>query len=124
MGTSPDTFNKVKNLLRKLDDSIDSARSRRLTQTTPARQAPSSNTPTPAPTYIGGTPHNNANQPYSGHTGLIGGSSHGATPSYGANSPHSINQPHMPGGQPAAQPPVQRARPMIRPSDSYGSLAG
>ncbi|MBL8744728.1 MAG: hypothetical protein JNK58_00065 [Phycisphaerae bacterium] len=31
MSTSPETFSKVKNLLRKMDQSIDSARSRRLT---------------------------------------------------------------------------------------------
>ncbi len=30
MGTSPETFNEVRNLLKKLDRSIDAARSRRL----------------------------------------------------------------------------------------------
>lgn len=31
MATSPETFSKVKNLLRKMDQSIDSARAKRLT---------------------------------------------------------------------------------------------
>lgn len=39
MSTSPETFSKVKNLLRKMDQSIDSARSKRLTPA-PAPSAP------------------------------------------------------------------------------------
>lgn len=34
MGTSPETFNQVKNILRKLDQSIDSARDQRLSKST------------------------------------------------------------------------------------------
>ncbi len=35
MGTSPEAFNEVRNLLKKLDRSIDVARSRRLSEDTP-----------------------------------------------------------------------------------------
>jgi hypothetical protein len=40
MPTSPETFSKVKNLLRKLDQSIDSARSKRLDGARPAAAPP------------------------------------------------------------------------------------
>lgn len=54
MATSPETFSKVKNLLRQMDQSIDSARSRRLSSAqpivppAPAVTAP----PNPAPPPI------------------------------------------------------------------------
>jgi len=42
MGTSPETFDQVKNILRKLDRSITDARQRRLdTDETPAAENPS-----------------------------------------------------------------------------------
>lgn len=40
MATSPESFNQVKNLLRKLDQSIDAARSRRLTSGPTGKPAP------------------------------------------------------------------------------------
>ncbi len=54
MSTSPETFSKVKNLLRKMDQSIDSARSRRLTApTAPPAPAPLTMQPSapPPPTH-------------------------------------------------------------------------
>jgi hypothetical protein len=49
MATSPETFSKIKNLLRKMDQSIDSARSKRLTSNTPAPSAAPQ--PLPPPTH-------------------------------------------------------------------------
>lgn len=56
MPTSNETLSKVKNILRKMDQSIDAARNRRLTGETPEPQGP---TPAAAPAatpsaYIGG----------------------------------------------------------------------
>lgn len=49
MSTSPETFSKVKNLLRKMDQSIDSARSKRLTPApAPSASAPPAAAPQPA----------------------------------------------------------------------------
>lgn len=50
MATSPETFSKVKNLLRKMDQSIDAARSRRLTDTKPLPVAHAALAPKAAPT--------------------------------------------------------------------------
>lgn len=55
MSTSPETFSKVKNLLRKMDQSIDSARSKRLsgpaTPNTPPAPAPFSIPPSAQPSH-------------------------------------------------------------------------
>ncbi len=48
MPTSPESFSQVKNILRKLDESIDAARGRRLEGARPQRMA----APVPAPQPI------------------------------------------------------------------------
>lgn len=50
MATSPDTFSKVKNLLRKMDQSIDSARSKRLSSNGPPPVVQQHQSP-PPPTH-------------------------------------------------------------------------
>ncbi len=50
MPTSPESFSQVKNILRKLDESIDAARGRRLEHTRPERVMPPVPAPQPMPT--------------------------------------------------------------------------
>lgn len=45
MATSPESFRQVKNILRKLDQSIDAARDRRLTSRSGGQPAPAAATP-------------------------------------------------------------------------------
>lgn len=45
MGTSPETFAQVKNILRKLDQSIDAARNRRLATPAPSAKANGTHAP-------------------------------------------------------------------------------
>ncbi len=65
MATSPENFSKVKNILQKLDQGIDAARSRRLTQST--RPATAQPQPVPAtyssPAAVPNVPNNNQPQP-------------------------------------------------------------
>lgn len=54
MATSPENFAKVKNILRKLDQGIDQARNRRMTQTARPAMSPVHATPAsmPAPPAV------------------------------------------------------------------------
>ncbi len=51
MATSPETFSKVKNLLRKMDQSIDSARAKRVTASTAPPPQPQPMLAPPPPTH-------------------------------------------------------------------------
>lgn len=96
MATSPEAFEQVKGILRKLDQSIDAARHRRL-----AGQAGPAVPPSGMPelTEIGGA---------NGSTGRLNG---------GAGQASGPANPGV--GTPAR--PLNRARPMLRPDgDSFG----
>jgi hypothetical protein len=75
MATSPEAFRQVKNILQKLDQSIDAARDRRLTSKPRGATASAGASTTPvSPGSVNG----------SGHAGPIGGA-HGAKPAPDTN---------------------------------------
>lgn len=82
MATSPETFNQVRNLLRKMDQSIDQARGKRLSGNEPE--------PTPPPSTASGA---------TGPQTLIGAPA--AKPAMGSAAP-----------QPTSVTAAQRARPL------------
>jgi len=96
MGTSQEAFNEVRNILKKLDRSIDAARSRRLSTTNRDGSTPTDGTndgsrPIGRARPIHRSMENNASNTFGGSDDIIGGNSGGNSGGGSGGAPRSGN---------------------------------